>query len=206
MLFVEWHDEWCWNTGGVSDLGLCGSLQQSNSDAPHLQNYPEVMDGDKNASSNGNVIQVDDGYLDIPSPNDSRASSYCTRLNLTWPQATLPSCPSGQLLLANNNGLIQYTCYHGPTLGVKILKQIFYLGGGGTEHMNCGKETYYYAKDVNDPSITWGYVFYEYTPPSPSCSQWYQGCPMDCYKNEYFSTKYFPDLQPHIPNSAQEKH
>lgn len=72
------------------------------------------------------------------------------------------------------------------------------------------KEKYYYAKDANDPSIVWGYVKYDYFPATNANCDNYAPCSSqgrwNCYKNEYFSTKYFPDLKPYIPKSAIEKH
>lgn len=71
--------------------------------------------------------------------------------------------------------------------------------------MDCGKEIYYYAKDINDPSITWGLVKWEYFPPSAS-SICHFSYPWNHYLIMWFTTKYFPDLQVFIPNSAKEGH
>ena len=197
-LYVQWHDEVCWKTGGFSEINPCIGISES-VDAPNIVNYPHPAEIPE---SKGGPIAISQDYIYMPDPNDSKSESYCV------PPSLNGNCPSGTMRIGHidttNPEIGFLLCYNGPLKRVKTLVNTQWWQNAGTSVMNCGKEIYYYAKDLKDTSIAYGLVKWEFIPAEPDCTKpptsWTE------YMNMYFSTKYYPDLRPYIPLSADEKH
>lgn len=172
---------------------IAGSKGDFSTNSFHIRNYPTPPEGDGNK-----IAIIKKEQFSIPDPWNSKDPNYCV-----W---NYTNCPSdGIKIILNQNKKI---CYQGPKRLVNAIVMQYYLGGMGfSNYGQCGIEKYYYAKDIDEPSITWGYVYYEYIPYDrfkyPPSSWPSQGL---FYKNEVFSTPYPPDLRPYIPLSAEEKH